>query len=185
MLALFRLFFYPGYAIVQVNSKFPVMKVIPATETDNPHRPLTPDPALQQLTVFTGKWKVEGKNFASAPREPGMPVKGTVVYEWMAGQFFLVFRWERNIGSFKHTGMGVIGYDTGDHGLNTTNYDNLGYRHRYKIMHENNAWKFSGEYERAAIVFSGDNKSSTETWEISADGWSWKPLCELKATTVG
>jgi len=27
----------------------------------------------------------------------------------MAGQFFLVFHWDRNSGSSKHTGMGVIG----------------------------------------------------------------------------
>jgi len=160
------------------------MEIITAKETDSHHGQIKPDPALRRLTVFTGKWKMEGKNFAAVPGTPDMPVKGTVTYEWMAGQFFLVFHWDRNSGSSKHTGMGVIGYDHEYDGLNTTNYDNLGYMRRYKIMHENNTWKFSGEYERATIVFAGDNKSFTERWEISADGWNWKPLCELKATTV-
>ena len=160
------------------------MDTTSSVKIKSPHRQVFPGTVLQQLTVFTGKWKVSGKNFDASPNAPGIPVQGTILYEWMAGKFFLVFHWDRSFSSSKHTGMGIIGYDSEHEELCTTNYDNLGYLRRYRIIHENNNWKFSGEYERAVIEFADDKKSFTETWELSDDGWNWKPMCQLTATTA-
>jgi len=174
--------FYTGGASIIPANTFYMEAAL--TTPKSPHGILKPDAALQPLTIFTGKWKVTGKNFMAAPGTPGTPVKGTVDYEWMPGEFFLVCHWDRQAGNTKHKGIGIIGCHPEQPELYTTNYDNLGYTRVYKITHENNTWKISGEYERATIIFAEDKKSFTENWEISEDAWNWKPLCELKAVTA-
>ena len=49
---------------------------------------MTSDPALLPLTRLVGTWTTE----ATHPAFPGVVVKGTVVFEWLAGERFLNHR---------------------------------------------------------------------------------------------
>ena len=151
---------------------------------ENAPRILTPDPSLKELNIFTGEWNVEGRNADDAPFIAGAKIQGTESYEWLEGNFFLVYKWSRHFGSSEHSGIGLIGYDKSAHGIVVNNYDNLGFMRRYNLSFEDNSWKFFGENERAILKFSDDRKSFAEKWEILRDASEWKLLCELKATRI-
>lgn len=136
------------------------------------------------LEDFIGKWAIEGENFDVSPNETNIEVKGIESYEWLSGGFFLVYKWERYIGSTNHQGLGIISHDHSNHTFEINNYDNMGYNRAYTIVHEGNSWKFSDQNERAVINFNADGNGFTENWEIVDEQGNWKPLCQLKAKRI-
>ena len=140
----------------------------------------TPSKELQQLSIFLGKWQVEGQNHEWAPVAPGAKVTGEESYEWMPGEFFLLSKWDRHIGETDHIGMGLIHYDSESRFFSADHYDNLGYNNTYLLVPDRNVWKFIGTKERATVEFNRNENSFTENWEITSDnGITWKPLCSL------
>ena len=133
------------------------------------------------LDVFVGTWIVEGQNKEGAPVAPGAQVSGKETYEWLPGEYYLVYRWDRCFGSDQHTGIGIIGYDDSSQTYASHNFDNLGYSRTYQVHIADGSWTLTGERERARLVFSDDGNVMTANWEISGDGFDWTPLCELKA----
>lgn len=57
-----------------------------------PHDPPNPEPVLNRLSVFVGKWNTEGLIKAS-PSGPAAKLKATDIYEWLPGGFFLFTTW--------------------------------------------------------------------------------------------
>ena len=50
------------------------------------HEPPTPSRSVQRLEALVGRWRTEGHIVG----EPPIPVRGTDIYEWLPGGFFLV-----------------------------------------------------------------------------------------------
>ncbi|CAN5492175.1 hypothetical protein BH09BAC3_BH09BAC3_38510 [soil metagenome] len=141
---------------------------------------ITPAKELQQLSIFLGKWQVEGQNHENAPVGPGNKINGEETYEWMQGEFFMISKWDRQIGEVNHTGIGLIHYDTESGFFSADQYDNLGYNRTYLLVQDKNVWKLIGNNERATIEFNKNGNSFTENWDINSDdGAMWKPLCSL------
>jgi hypothetical protein len=150
----------------------------------DPHEARQPSHAQRRLDVAIGTWKVEGRNDDAAPASPGQQVSGQESYEWMPGGFFLLCRWDRRIGSQRHTGMAVIGHDPDSRSYSSQSFDNLGYHRGYDMTVGDHSWTFSGKYERAHMTFAGDGRGFTVTWEISKDGERWLSLCKLQGTKL-
>ena len=146
----------------------------------NKHTPTTPSKELQQLSIFLGKWQVEGQNHEHVPHGPCNKVAGEESYEWMPGEFFLISKWDRHVGEVNHIGIGLIHYDAESGFFSADHYDNFGFNRTYLLVQDRNVWKYIGDKERATIEFNRNGNSYTENWEVSHDhGATWKPLCSL------
>jgi len=140
-------------------------------------------PEHQRLSAFTGAWSVTGTNHPTAPSGAASQVSGEERYEWMPGNFFLVMHFDRHFtDGTRHTGMGVFKYDATTRAYSLHAFDNLGFARRYAVSADGNRWKYSGDHERAEILFGADGRSMQITWEIAKDAKTWAPLCELTAT---
>jgi len=145
----------------------------------HPHALRTPSRDHAALAMFVGHWRVDGRNAGAAPNAPNALVAGEQVYEWLAGGFFVVGRWSRRFGDDAHIGTSVLGHEPDDDAYFAHHYDNLGYAREYVVSMRDRVWTFTGRYERATIAFSSDGASFDEVWELSKDGMTWHPLCEL------
>jgi len=54
---------------------------------------IVPTKEHSTLTIFVGKWAIEGENLA---------VKGIETYEWLPGGFFMVYKWSHYFGGERH-----------------------------------------------------------------------------------
>jgi hypothetical protein len=156
----------------------------PGAHERDPHARRQPGRPHELLHVFVGTWQVEGRNAPAAPtlsQEPGAgeQVTGEQVYELLPGGFYVMGRWDRRTASGVHVGINVLGHDPDRDTLFAHHYDNLGYAREYLVTVSGRMWTYSGRYERATIELSADGLSYSETWEMSTDGTSWRPLCAL------
>ena len=150
----------------------------------DPHHSRTPGPEHERLEVFLGHWRVEGHNAPTAPSASAVKVLGEETYDWMPGGFFLIGRWVHRFDSSLHEGISFIGYDPESRSYTADNFDNLGYHRAYRLTEFADVWQFSGAFERATWRFDDDDDGFTVNWEISKDGKTWAPLCELHGTRL-
>ena len=145
----------------------------------------TPNPALQQLERFAGKWKISGHNYIDAPNDAGAHIThGEQTYDWLPGKFFLVGKWDRTFeGGERHAGISLISFDEATQSFKSDGYDNLGYNRIYKMTGDGRTWKYEGEHERATLTFSEDGKRYTDEWEIRTEA-GWEKLCHMEAHKV-
>jgi len=136
------------------------------------------------LEVFVGKWAIEGQSYAYAANTDEIEVKGIATYEWLAGGFFLCYKWDRYFGFENHKGTGIISHDENAHSFAITNYDSQGNIKSYQISHDTSVWQFEGKQERAAIQFDEEGNFYVETWEILLPKKGWQPLCKLHARKI-
>lgn len=137
----------------------------------------------KELEIFTGTWKVTGKNFTVAPGRQEAPLHGEDEYRWMDGHFFITDTWKHLSKGNDHTGFSVLGYDQEKKQFFIRNFDNLGFERRYVLHREGNTWKFTGSNERAVRQFNHDRNAYTEQWEMF-NGESWIPLCEMMGSKI-
>ena len=144
-----------------------------------------PEPAaeLKKLQVFAGKWLVEGQNFSGAPFAVNTDFTGVQTYDWFPGNFYLVGRWDRQFDEEEHVGIGMYGFNLETHELYLTTYDNMGHEKNYNIDSYRHIWKFTNENERGTIVFSSDEQTFIEDWEVFKN-FQWQPLCTIKCTKL-
>jgi len=128
------------------------------------------------LNAFVGRWRVDGA------LGDGTHVTGVETYEWLAGGFFLVNRWDREMGSTRHTGIGVVGTDPEGGGMVTRAFDNLGFARAYRTEVRDGVMTLTGERERATISVRDGGDALVIHWERSEDGETWLPLCDLAGT---
>ena len=122
-----------------------------------------------------GSWKVRGELADSRAR-----MACTETYEWAPGHYFIVYRFDRQIGAQKHQGNGLIGYDDTRRAHFAYFVDNMGYSRAYDLHIENNRWIFSGQWERATLTFDSKENHMGAHWEHSSDGESWRVLCDFE-----
>jgi ketosteroid isomerase-like protein len=140
----------------------------------------------RQLDVFIGRWKVEGHNRAGAPLHPHAHVTGDESYAWLPGGFFIEGQWNHRFADAAHAGTSILGVDAISETHVIHNFDNLGYARTYTMRARGRTWTLTGERERATYVFSDDGSEMTARWEISKNGATWDPLCDLALTrTLG
>lgn len=150
----------------------------------DPHAVRKPTREHAQLAMFLGTWHIEGSNAPSAPGAADAEVNGDQVYTWLPGEFFLFGRWNHRAGSGSHIGTSVTGWEPDRSAFFAHHYDNLGYAREYALSLHAGVWTFAGRYERASLAFSDTHRAFVERWEISQDGTSWRPLCELRGTKL-
>lgn len=149
----------------------------------DPHQKREPGPLHEQLTPFIGRWKVKGKNAPLAPDAPSTEVTGEETYEWLPGGFFVLNRWDRRLGhDGRHIGTGILGVGPSEQAYTSDSFDNLGYHRHYELSVAGRVWTFRGEFERAVLTFGPSAADFHVQWELSKDGSSWQPLCELQGT---
>lgn len=136
------------------------------------------------LEVFVGKWAIEGQSFAYTAAAMPTKIKGIATYEWLAGGFFLCYKWDRYFDFENHKGMGIISHDENAHSFAITNYDSQGNIKSYQISHDEGIWKFDGKKERATIQFDANEGSFVEQWEILVPKKGWQALCKLHARKI-
>jgi hypothetical protein len=144
---------------------------------------LEPSEELQKLHVFAGKWLVEGQNLSGAPIDANTAFTGVQTYDWFPGNYYLVGKWDRQYNNEEHIGIGMYGFHTRTNEFYLTTYDNGGSERNYSIDSYRHIWKLSGENERGTIVFSADEQTYIEDWEIFKD-YQWQPLCTLKCSKL-
>jgi hypothetical protein len=139
--------------------------------------PVTPHLALK---VWAGKWRAEGTSY----RDGRVPWVSDEDYEMLAGDYYLVQRWNANVGGAPFVGIGVIGYDEAAKRYVSRSFENHGRYRNYAVQRDGDTWTFEGETERARYDFSRDGRSCDIKWEFKPDGRTWKPLCDRTAKRV-
>lgn len=138
---------------------------------------------LEPLLVFSGTWKVQGKNLSEAPFFANEPLSGTQKVDIM-GSKFLEAHWNYKIDNKnEHAGITIIGNDNNSSKPKQYLFDNGGSFRIYELKIEGNLWNIKGETERSTMEFAKDGKTYKELWEIKQDG-KWKPLCERSGTKL-
>jgi hypothetical protein len=133
-----------------------------------------PNPELERLSVFIGRWLTEGETVA----EPGTPAASIVasdVYQWAPGGRFLVHPAYGRVGSASVGGLEVIGYDPSTGQFQTHFFDSEGNTARETLSCRDGVWTWQGGRVRCRGVFSDDGRTLTAHHERSDDGEHWRP----------
>jgi hypothetical protein len=150
------------------------------------------NPALDGLDRFIGEWRMDASL-------PDIPV-GVTVFEWLAGEQFLVQRWgfPRPVGSqgtkeIEFGGICIIGLDQDGQALVQHYFDSRGVARLYGMSFTDGVWKLwrdSADFspldfrQRFTGTFSEEGNSIEGRWEIPHDGSSWKRDFDLTYSRV-
>ena len=145
---------------------------------------------MESLAPFVGEWamKVDMPNVPDMPNGP----EARCTFEWMAGERFLVQRWEIPIPEAPD-GIALIGFDEGRDTLLQHYFDSRGVARVYEMTFDGSVWtllrdkpdfsplSFSQRFEG---TFSDDGDTIAGRWEIAHDGSSWELDFHLTYTRV-
>ena len=97
------------------------------TSAPKPKQP-KPTAAHRRLDVFIGNWHAEGTSYgdgqdAADPRAAGVPWTSDESYEWLPGSFFVLHRWDAQMGKHEFKGAEIVGYDEAEGGYFTRMLD--------------------------------------------------------------
>lgn len=163
------------------------------TRAPAPARPAAPRPSLEheRLAAFIGFWRSDGRSRPS-PRDPTapatseplpVPMRGTHTYDWLPGKFFVVHRWDQEVGAIPFAGLWIMGWDEGRGVYVFHLFDSEGHKVEYEATVVGDAWTVVGDGQRATIELSLDGSSMRHRWFVK-QGADWAPLCDLTATRV-
>ncbi len=138
-------------------------------------------PGHEVLDRFVGHWAVHGQN-PLASVEDGEGVTGVETFEWLIGEYFLEYRWDRVLAHGWHHGVGLIGYDADERAFFAHFYDNLGYHRRYEVGVEPDKLTFQGNHERGELRLVSDSNQLRIHWERKRDDEEWTKLIDLAGT---
>ena len=93
--------------------------------------------AHKRLKVFIGDWHAEGTSCgdgqdAAYPGAAGVLWTSDESCEWLPGHFFVLHRWDAQLGKRKFKGAENIGYDEAQDGYFTRMFDNAGHHTGYR-----------------------------------------------------
>jgi Protein of unknown function (DUF1579) len=159
------------------------------TKTQSLQPSLTPSAELQLLNVFVGKWPTEGLSYGPGQSHENpydSPVRwiGAESYEWLPGEFFLVRRFNGQIGDIPISGMETIGYDVASQTYPSQSFDNYGRIHIGQRRFHNGVWSsYVGTEYRATYAFRNDGNNMATHWEWLCKN-DWSVLMDLEGTKV-
>jgi hypothetical protein len=126
-----------------------------------------PDPDLQTLDCLVGTWRVSGE------------AEGTVTYEWLAGGFFLLQRYDLVHGGHEVRGIEVIGHlrpfgeEPGPE-IRSRAYDNAGNTLDYVYEVDGDTLTIWGGEKGSPAhyrgTFSADRRTNTGGWVYPGGG---------------
>ncbi len=137
-------------------------------------------PGHELLDRFVGHWSVQGKN-PLASVEADEDITGVETFQWLTGEYFLEYRWDRVLAHGWHHGVAMIGYDAEEEVFFAHFYDNLGFHRRYEVGVEANRLTFEGKHERGELRLDESCRKMQIHWERSERG-DWQRLCDLTGT---
>lgn len=146
--------------------------------------------AHRQLDAFAGTWRARGQSFGSLEQNPEDPRAspelwtGEETYEWLPGGFFMLHRWDANIGTHPFKGTEIIGYDEARGRFFTRMFDNAGNHPEYIATVSGNLWTFEEPATRAVVSLSNDGNRMEIRWEWLYGEDTWLPLCDRTANRV-
>ena len=159
------------------------------TSTPKPKQP-KPSAAHKRLKAFIGTWHAEGTSYggeeqdAADPRAAGVPWKSDESYEWLLGCFFVLHRWDAQIGKDEFKGAEIIGYDEAEGGYFTHMFDNAGHHPEYRASVDGDVWSFTEAQTRATATVQEGGDKMTFNWEWKNVGRKWLPLCDRVAVRM-
>jgi hypothetical protein len=146
--------------------------------------------AHRQLDVFAGMWRARGEWYGGPDQTPDDPRASPAVwtseetYEWLPGGFFMLHRWDAQIGTRAFKGTEIIGYDEAEGRFFAQMFDNAGNHPEYVAMVSGNTWTLSEPSARAMVTLSGDGNRMELRWEWRQREGAWLPLCDRTANRV-
>ena len=154
--------------------------------TPKPKQP-KPTAAHRRLEVFIGDWHAEGTSYgdgqdAADPRAAGVPWTSDESYEWLPGNFFVLHRWDAQMGKHQFKGAEIMGYDEAEGGFFTRMFDNAGHHPDYRASVDGHVWTFTEAQTRATVSVQGGGNKMTFNWEWKNGSRKWLPLCDRVAS---
>jgi hypothetical protein len=147
------------------------------------------DHAIRRLAALIGEWRME----ATFNEIPATDVGGSVLFEWLPGERFLVERWEVLVPEAPD-GIAIIGADPENHGNFLQHYfDSRGVARVYKMSFGEGIWKLWRDspdfspldfWQRYVGSLSDDGNTISGAWEICHDGATWEHDFDLTYTRV-
>ena len=156
--------------------------------TPKPRQP-KPTAAHHRLEVFIGDWHAEGTSYgdgqdATDPRAAGVPWTSDESYVWLPGNFFVLYRWDAQMGKHAFKGAEIMGYDEAEGGYFTRMFDNAGHHPDYRASVDGDVWNFTEAQTRAAVTVQDGGDKMTFNWEWKNGGRKWLPLCDRVAVRM-
>lgn len=148
-----------------------------------------PSAAHRRLNVFLGKWNLQGQQL-EGPFGPTAKITATQTYEWLAGGFFMIQRFDALVDGTQAACIELVGYGTKSRTYPVQTFYSNGSTSKWQLAERDGTWILTGKSEvggktsevRCTTVFSEANSAMTGTWEYSIDGTHWKTFWEVKAT---
>jgi hypothetical protein len=141
------------------------------------------------LDVLVGEWSMK----ARFENLPPVDADARVVFEWMAGEQFLVERWSVPVPEAPD-GIAIIGRDPAAEDRYLQHYfDSRGVARVYKMTLAGNVWTLWRDEpdlspldfrQRYVGTISDDGQSITGAWQICHDGVTWEHDFELSYTKI-
>jgi hypothetical protein len=134
---------------------------------------------LGALAPFLGDWKL----LAGFGGAPPADIGARVSFEWLAGERFLIERWQVPIPEAPD-GIAIIGVDPERDGDYLQHYfDSRGVARVYRMSFADGVWSLWRDTpdlspldfsQRFSGTFGDDGTTITGRWEISHDGTTWE-----------
>jgi hypothetical protein len=153
-----------------------------------------PDRGRERLWSIAGAWITDGHVVG----DPLVPVKGTDIYEVLAGGYFLVHHVDVTVGDEEVRAVEVIGEPATGGGFLARSYDNHGAAEVMRVVvDDEGVFRFQGGPEiaaaaqpanaptaqvRSTLRVAPDRQSMTALWERSEDGHTWTPWMNIMFT---
>jgi hypothetical protein len=151
-------------------------------------KPTQPKPSAthRRLDVFIGAWHAEGTSYgdgqdAANPLAAGVPWTSDETYEWLRGSFFVLHRWDAQMGKHEFNGAEIMGYDETEGGYFTRMFDNAGHHPDYRASVDGPICSFKDAQTRATVTVQDGGDKMTFSWEWKDGGKKWLPLCDRVA----
>ena len=118
------------------------------------------------------------------------PIRSNDEYEWLAGNFFVVHRWDATVGKTEAHGIEIIGYDPKSGAYRTHFFDSDGTSGSEQLSVRDRTWTWVGRqvmgsnWHRCTSVVSDDGNGMRARHERSDDGASWMPWMDVTLRRV-
>lgn len=161
----------------------------PSSEKKASEETPKPSAAHRRLKVFLGKWNLEGQQL-EGPFGPAAKITATQTYEWLAGELFMIQRFDALVDGTQAACIELVGYDAMSRTYPVQTFYNNGSTSKWQLTERDGTWLLTGKSEvggkpsevRCTTVFSEAGDAMTATWEYSTDGTHWKPFWNVKTT---
>lgn len=147
----------------------------------------------ERLWGIAGEWATDGHVVG----DPPVPVKGTDIYEVLAGGYFLVHHVDVTVGDQVVRAIEVIGEQVSEGGgFLARSFDDRGNAEVMRVtVDDEGVFHFTGGPEiaaaaqpadattarvRSTLRVAPDRESMTALWERSEDGHRWEPWMDMR-----